>query len=137
MIWARAAFDEPYPPHVSIRLDGRVRDEIDDPRVRGEARQRELNERERREHVRFVHASQLLEGVVRQERQRARAEQAGVVDEEVDRLAGRLHEPAAVVGIGDVARDRDDAGEAGDRMLERVCSARVDASCHPRSKERG
>ncbi len=31
-----------------------------------------------------------------------------------------------MVGIGDVARDRDDAGEAGDRMLERLRPARVD-----------
>ena len=91
-----------------------------------ETRQRELDERERREHVRLVHAPQLLDGVSRQERQRARAEHAGVVDEEVDRLAGRLHEPAAMVGIGDVARDRDHAGEPGDRILERLRPARVD-----------
>ena len=31
-----------------------------------------------------------------------------------------------MVGIGDIARDRDDAGEAGDRMLERLCFPRVD-----------
>ena len=30
-----------------------------------------------------------------------------------------------MVGIGNVARDRDHAGQAGDRMLERLRSARV------------
>ena len=109
-----------------VRLDARVGDEIDDPRVRREPRQGELDERERREHVRLVHVPQLLEWVPRQERERARAEQAGVVDEEVDWLAGCLHEPEPVVGIGDVARNGDHAGEAGDRMLERLRSPRVD-----------
>ncbi len=94
--------------------------------MRRETRQGELDERKRREHVRLVHAPQLLEGVLRQERERARAEHAGVVDEKVDRLAGCLHEPAAVIGIRDVARDRDHAGEAADRLLERLRSPRVD-----------
>jgi hypothetical protein len=88
-------------------------------------RERELNQREWRKHVRLVRVSQLLEGVERQERERRRAQQTSVVDEKVDRVAGCLNEPAPVVGISDVAADRRHAGEAADRMLERIHSPRV------------
>ena len=92
----------------------------------GEARQRELDERERSEHVHLVDLAQRVEVVVAEQRQRRRAEHAGVVDEEVDRAAGGLDEAAPVVGVGDVARDRDHAVEIADRAFERVPVARVD-----------
>ena len=87
---------------------------------------RELDERERREHVHLVDAPQLLERVVGERRQRARAEDAGVVDEQVDRLPAASTSARRCVGIGDVAAERDDAVEAGRRALERVAVARVD-----------
>ena len=47
-----------------VRLDGRIRAEVDDARVGGEARQRELDERERSEHVHLVDLAQRVEVVV-------------------------------------------------------------------------
>ena len=71
----------------------------------------ELGERERREHVDPVDALEHVERVAAERRLRARAEQAGVVDEQVDLLAGGLDERAAVPVVGDVARERDDLGD--------------------------
>ena len=86
---------------------------------------RELDECERREHVDLVDPPQLVERVLRQLRLWAGAEHARAVHEQVDRVAGRFDQPAAVIRIGDVARDRDDTVESADRTLERVPVARV------------
>ena len=84
--------------------------------------------------------AELVERVLGQRRQRCGAEHAGVVDDQVDRPSGRLHEPAAVLRVGDVARDGDDAVEAGDGALERIAVARVDrqppAALGQRTRER-
>ena len=109
-----------------VRLDGGIRAEVDDPRVGGEAGERELDERERSEHVDLVDATQLVERVLPEQRQRRGAEHAGVVDEEVDRVPGSLDEAAPVLGVGDVAGERDDAVEPADSALERISVARVD-----------
>ena len=109
-----------------VRFDGSIRAEVDDARVVGEAWQRELDERERREHVDLVDLAERVEVVVAKQRQRRRAEHAGVVDEEVDRAAGSLDETAPVLGVGDVAGDRCHSVETGDRALERVPVACVD-----------
>ena len=50
--------------------------------------QRELDQRERREHVDPRHVLERVERVVGQRRLRAGAEDAGVVDEQVDAAAG-------------------------------------------------
>ncbi len=62
-------------------------------------------------------------------RLRARAQQARVVDEEVQAVPGGLDQPAAVHGVGDVAADGDDIGprrELGMREGEIVRAPSVD-----------
>ena len=80
-----------------------------------------------------VDAQRALEDVERQvgeRRQRRRAERAGVVDEQVDPLAGQPQQPAAVPGVGDVAGDRQHLGavlrQQRARRLELVLVAGVD-----------
>ena len=51
-----------------VRLDGGVGADVDDPRSLPEARQRELDEGERRDHVHLVHVPQRLEPVVAERR---------------------------------------------------------------------
>jgi hypothetical protein len=87
--------------------------------------QGELHQRERREDVRLVDLAQGVEGVVGQPRLRARAEQAGVVHEEVDLPTGRVDERPAMIGIGDVAWNRGDRAEPGRRLPERVSAAGI------------
>jgi hypothetical protein len=63
VIWSRAAFD------------------VDDPRPRGEPRERLLEERERGDDVDLINAPQLVERVIGQRRLRARPELARVIDD--------------------------------------------------------
>ena len=82
-----------------------------------------LDQAERGDDVDGEQLGQRIERVVGEARQRRRAEAAGVVDEQVDAAAeldGGGDEVSAVVGIGDVARDGDDAVvEALDRRVQR------------------
>ena len=61
--------------------------------------------------------------------QRARAEDAGVVDQRVELAAARLDQRGPVRRVGDVAGQRDDLRalrELGARRLQRLRAARVD-----------
>jgi hypothetical protein len=88
-----------------------------------------LDERERREHVRGVDALQLGDRISSERRLRARAEQARVVHERIDALAGGLDERSPVMVVPHVARKRSDLGDltelAGDAM-EVLGAARVE-----------
>src|SRR6185437_6826616 len=93
-----------------VSLDGRVRADVDNRAARfGERFCQELDQRERRDHVGLEYRPQVTEWVVGKLRQRADAERARVVDEQVESSTlaaargGRLGELASVVGVGDVA----------------------------------
>ena len=69
----------------------------------------QLGQRERRDHVDLVHLAQRVERVVGQRRLRARPEDAGVVDQQVERRRGRLgrgDQGGPVRRVGDVAGHR-------------------------------
>ena len=112
-----------------VGLDGGVGGDVEDHRALVHARERELGERERGDHVDGVDALELGERVGVQGRLRARAEEAGVVDEEVDPVAGGGDERLAVARVGDVAGQRVD-GRALRQLragaLEGVGAAGVD-----------
>ena len=114
---------------------------------RTEARQGELNQRERRDDVHLVDPLELVERIVGERRLRARAEQARVVDQQVDLLAGGLDERPTVLWVGEVAGDRDHAlqplrGRRGGSAPPRAStisrqprSSRARASARPRPRE--
>ena len=89
-------------------------------------RERLLEEPERRQDVDLVDPSERRERIVGERRLRARPEDAGVVDEQVDARAGGGDERQPVLGVGDVAGNRDDTGEAGDGVLECLGASGVD-----------
>ena len=97
-----------------VALDRGVGGDVDDPPAGGHARQRELDERERRDRVDGEDVLERRERVVGERGQRRRAERARVVDEQVERLARGFDEPRAVLGVGDVAGDRDDVRGGGE-----------------------
>ena len=81
-------------------------------------RHRRLRKRERRHQVDLEDVAQHVEGIVGERGLRARAEQAGVVDDRIDTAEPdrRLHQCPPMTGIGDVARDGDD-GRDGAELL--------------------
>ena len=86
----------------------------------GQARQHELDERERCEHVDARrHVLERVERVVGQRGLRARAEHAGVVDEQVDAGPAASTSALAVVGVGDVAGDGDHVAEVAELARRR------------------
>ena len=89
-------------------------------------RPRELDQRERREHVDAVDLLEHVERVVGERRLRARPEQRGVVDEQVELASRGLDERVAVARIGDVAGDGGGPGELRGGGLERPRLAGVD-----------
>ena len=109
-----------------VGLDRSVGGDVDDPGVLGQARERELDQRQRGDHVDAVDGLEHVERVVGERRLRARAEQRGVVDEQVDALARGLDERAPVARIADVAGEGDDVGELRGGGLERPRVAGVD-----------
>ena len=128
-----------------VRLDGGVGADVDDDRAARQVRERLLDERKRGEQVDLEDAAQLLERIRGERGLRARPERAGVVDDEVDPVAGRRDERA----LGDAGRRRrprgDDAVEAWvdwpvprssrastTSVQPRAASAQVSASPSPR-----
>ena len=87
-----------------VRLLGRVGAEVDDARA---VRERELDERERREHVDGEDLLERVERVVRERRLRARPEDRRVVDQQLQVVARGGDQGRAVLGVGDVAGDGD------------------------------
>ena len=72
-----------------IGLDGGVRADVDDGAAGGGERLDDgLDQRQRRDHVGLVDLTQLIDPIVGQLRQRAGAERAGVVDQQVQPSAG-------------------------------------------------
>ena len=89
-------------------------------------RPRELDQRQRREHVDAVDLLEHVERVVGERRLRARPEQRRVVDEQVELASRGLDERAAVARIGHVAGDGGGPGELRGGGLERPRLAGVD-----------
>ena len=95
-----------------IAADGRVARDVDDQAATLlEQRQRLLGKRQRRHDVDREKALERGDRKFGERRQRARAEVGGVVDEEIEaaEIPGRGDQPAAEIGIGDVAGERHDA----------------------------
>ena len=105
-------------PPAGVGLDGGVGRHVDDAAAAGaQCRQDELDQRDRREGVHLEHLEQVGERVLGERGQRARPEDAGVVDEQVEAAGDGGGERRAVVVVDDVTGDRGDGGgvgEAGD-----------------------
>ena len=122
-----------------VGLDGGVRADVHDPAAgAAEGREDGLDERERRDGVDGEDAQELVGRQVGELRQRARAEVAGVVDEQVEPRADRLGQGRAVPRVGDVPGDGGDevgAGECGDgRRPAGAASRPSTTSRQPRSE---
>ena len=100
-------------------------------------RQGELGQRERREHVDRVDLLEHVERVVGERRLGARAEQARVVDQQVECGAGGRDERRAVSGVGDVAGEGDDLGQLRSSARARSSAAAPRASITSRQPARG
>ena len=94
----------------------------------------ELDQGEWSDDVHAVDALERVERVLGKRRLGAGTEQARVVHQEVDAIAGRIHERAAVIGIGDVAGDRRHTLEAGGGPRECIGVARFVRTCTARSE---
>ncbi len=73
-----------------------------------------------------------MQRIAAERRLRAWPEQAGVVDQQVDLIAGGVQEGAAVPVVGDVARQGDDFGERAElasRPLQVGRSTGVEHEC--------
>ena len=129
-----------------VGLDARIGGDVQHRGALGQPRQRELQQRERRDHVRLVDLAERVERVVGERGHRARPEQARVVHEQVDAVAGRLHQRAPVARrrrCRRVSRSRDPRSAAASasasaprasttRSQPRSSSARASASPSPR-----
>ena len=112
-----------------VGLDRGVGGDVDDPRAVGHGRERELDQAQRGERVDLQHVLEDVERIGVERRLRAGAEDARVVDERVDAVAGGGDEGAAVALVGDVADQRRHVGVRGQLAagrLERVGAAGVD-----------
>ena len=95
--------------------------------------------RERREHVDPVDALELVERIVCERWLGAWAQHARVVDEHVDPLPGGCDQLASVIGVRDVACDRDHCGQAielGGRAFQVLGVARIEHQRPPALGER-
>ena len=112
-----------------VRREGRVGNDVDYPRPGGEMWPRELGASASgaKTFASYTLRSSLI-GVSGQRGQRTAVPEraAGVVDEEIDRLPDRIHEPTTMVGIGYVPGHRDHIGEPGNRTLEPRRRTRID-----------
>ena len=99
-----------------VGLHRRVRGDVQHRAAAGaQQRQHQLGQRDRRDHVHLERGAQLVRRVVGQRGQRAGAQRAGVVDEQVEpaRGARRGEQGGPVRRVGDVAGNRGDgAGTA-------------------------
>jgi hypothetical protein len=112
-----------------VGLDRGVGGDVDDPRAVGHGRERKLDQAQRCERVDLQDVLQDVERIGVERRLRARPEDARVVDEGVDSVAGGGDEGAAVALVGHVADQRGHVGVRGQLAagcFERVGAASVD-----------
>ena len=113
-----------------VGLDGRVGGDVDDPPARArERRQEGRGERERRDDVHGEDPLEVVGPQAGQRRQRAGAELAGVVDQQVEAPADGRGEGRPVGRVGDVAADGGDQcgpGQRGDGGGQPVAVPAVD-----------